>query len=148
MVKQRSHTLLDDVMHDVSVDVGQAIVASLMAIGKAFVVDAEEVKAGGVEVVDVNFVFGDAESKFVGGTVGESALHTSTRHPDAEAFLVVVASGWRLGTGAGTVFLHHRRAAEFAAPDDEGVVEESPLFQVGEQTGAGLVDFLSRPWKR
>ena len=38
-------------MHDVAVDVRQPVVASLMAIGQSFVIDAEEVETGGVEVV-------------------------------------------------------------------------------------------------
>ena len=119
MVKQRSHTLLDDVMHDVSVDVGQAIVASLMAIGKAFVVDAEEVKAGGVEVVDVNWILDNSETKFIRCAVGEPAFDATACHPDTEAFLVVIAAGSGFLAGASVVLLNHRGATKFAAPDDK-----------------------------
>ena len=44
-----------------------------------------------------------------------------------------------------TVLAHlaHRGAAEFAAPDDEGVVEQAALFEVEDQGGAGLVDVLA-----
>jgi hypothetical protein len=38
--------------------------------------------------------------------------------------------------------LRHGRAPEFAGPDDEGVVENAALLQVGDQGHAGAVDFL------
>ena len=47
-----------------AVDVRQPVVASLMAIGQSFVIDAEEVKTGGVEVVDVNWILDNSEAKF------------------------------------------------------------------------------------
>ena len=49
-----------------------------------------------------------------------------------EAFDVVIAAG----------ALGHGRAAEFAAPDDQRVVEHAALFQIGDQRGGRLVDFL------
>ena len=82
-------------MDDVAVHVGETEVASLMAIGQAFVVDSEEVETGGVKVVDVNFVFNDSETKLVRCSIGESAFNAASRHPDAEAFFVVVAAGCR-----------------------------------------------------
>ena len=42
------------------------------------------------------------------------------------------------------VALGHRRAAEFAAPDDERVVEHAALLQVVDQRGRRPVDFLGR----
>ena len=37
----------------------------------------------------------------------------------------------------------HRRAAEFAAPDDERVVEQAALFEVDDQRRPGLIDFAA-----
>ncbi len=34
-------------------------------------------------------------------------------------------------------------ASEFASPDDEGVIEETSLFEVGDESGGGLVGFLA-----
>ena len=34
-------------------------------------------------------------------------------------------------------------AAEFTAPDDEGVVEQAALLEVGEQAGRGLVGVVA-----
>ena len=79
-------------MGDVAVDVGEAVVAALVTESQLFVIDAKEVEAGGMEVVDVDQVLGDTEAEFVGGAVSEAAFHTTARHPDAEAFLVVIAA--------------------------------------------------------
>ncbi len=43
-----------------AVDVGEAEVAALIAVGELSVVDSEEVKNGGVEIVDVNAAGGPA----------------------------------------------------------------------------------------
>ena len=80
-------------MHDVAVDVGQPVVATLMAVSQSRVIDAKQVKAGGMEVVNMNGVLDNPETKFVGRPVGKPAFDTSTGHPNAEALLVVVASG-------------------------------------------------------
>ena len=37
--------------------IGEAVVAATVAIGKTFVIEAHEMQDGGVQVVDVNFVF-------------------------------------------------------------------------------------------
>ena len=39
--------------------------------------------------------------------------------------------------------LHHRRAAELAAPDHERVVEQAALLQILDQRRAGLIGVLA-----
>ena len=53
-------------LDEFTVDVSKAELAALVAEGEALVVDAEEVQQGGVEVVDVDGIFGDGVSEFVG----------------------------------------------------------------------------------
>ncbi len=40
--------------------------------------------------------------------------------------------------------LSHRSAAEFTAPDHQGVIEHAPAFEIHEQGCRGLIDFLGR----
>ena len=49
----------DDWFHDMSVNVGQPEVASLVFEGQSFMVDALQVQNGGMEIMHVNAVFGD-----------------------------------------------------------------------------------------
>lgn len=43
-------------------------------------IESEQVQDGGVEVVDVNFVFDGFVAVFIGDSVGKSAFHTAAAH--------------------------------------------------------------------
>ena len=125
----------EDFLDDFAVDVGEAEVSALGTVGEFGVVEAEEVKEGGVEVVDVDFVLHGVEAEFVGFAEGGTALDAAAGEPHGEGVGVVVA--------AVVAALDHGGAAEFAAPDDEGVLEEAALFEILNEGGAGLIDVLA-----
>ena len=52
-----------------SVNVGQPEIPAGVAIGKFFVIEAEQVQQGRVQVVDVDLVLDGLETKLVGGAV-------------------------------------------------------------------------------
>ena len=52
-----SDCLSKDRLNDLSVDIGQAEVAALVLEGKSFVVDAQQMKHGGLKVMDMHVVF-------------------------------------------------------------------------------------------
>ena len=95
-------------------------------------VDAEEGEEGGVEVVEVDFVFLGVVAVVVGAAVDVAALHAAAGEPHGVTVGVVVAAVFALGGGG---------AAEFAAPEDEGVLQEAAAFEVFEEGGDGAVDF-------
>ena len=66
---------------DGTVDVGEAIVATGVAIGQPGVVETEEVEDRGVEVVDMDDVAGDVDPMLVGGPVRHPPLHTTACQP-------------------------------------------------------------------
>ena len=94
-------------------------------------VDTEEVEHGGVEVVDLDFVFDGLVAPVVGCSVANPRFDAAPSHPGGEAEGVVVAPISALGEGG---------ASEFAGPDDERFVEKSEFFQIGDQGGDRLVD--------
>ena len=94
--------------------VGEAEVSALEAVGELFVVEAEEVEEGGVEVVDVDLAVDDAEAEFVALAVDVTTLEAGAGHPHCEGFNVVIAAD-------GLAVLAHRGAAKFTTPDHEGV---------------------------
>src|SRR5439155_19088988 len=91
---------------------------------------------GGVEVVDVHLVLDRLEAELIGGAVRVTSLDAPARQPDGKAVRVVVPP---VGPGAGCLKLHGGRAAELAPPENERVVEHSPLLQVLEERSDGLV---------
>src|SRR5687767_15284967 len=79
----------------------------------------------------VDRVRGDVEAELVSLAVAVPGLDAAAGQPEAEAAVVMVA--------AVIAALDHRRAAEFASPDDDGVLQEAPLLEIHNEGGAGLV---------
>ena len=128
---KRKSFLGQNIFDDVPVDVGEAHVSRRKAKGTFGVVDAKKVKHGGMKVVDLHLVFDGFVSPFVGRTVGDSGVYATAREPGGEAEGVVVAAVSSLSEG---------RSPEFAGPDDEGFLEETEFFQVGEEGRNGLIN--------
>ena len=83
-----------------------------------------------MQIVEVHAVFHCSNAVLVGRAVGHASLHTAAGHPETEAGGVVVAP---------VVLLDVWRAAKLAAPDDEGLVEQSAFLEVAQQGGQRLV---------
>src|SRR5262249_13879924 len=78
---------------------------------------------------------GDIVAVIIGLAVGETGFDTGAGEPDGEAARMVVAAvvvGGELALGVAC-------AAEFAAPDNESVVQQAALFQFLDESGGGLV---------
>ena len=61
-------------MDDMAVDVSKAVLATLELEGETFVVNAEEVENGGLEIVDMNLVSGHLEPEFIAGPMSVTGL--------------------------------------------------------------------------
>ena len=97
-------------------DIGEAHVAATPAHGEAFVVDADQVQHGGVEVVDFDLVLNGSVAPFIGGTIGHAAFDASAGHPDGKALGIVIATIRSLGKGG---------TAEFAGKNQQGFIEQA-----------------------
>src|SRR5438270_13824962 len=92
-----------------------------------------------VQVVDVDAVFDRVHAQLVGGAVHQAALHSAAGEEHGKARVMVIAAG------LGTLFqLGVRSAAKLASPDDERVIEQTALLQVGEQRRRRLVGVLAQ----
>ncbi len=100
-------------------------------------IEAEEMEEGGVEVMDADAAFDGTEPEFVGGTVSHAAADTGAGQPDAEAVVIVIAT--ELGFAAIAQF-DGWGSTELTAPEDEGVLEETALFEIGHEGGDGAID--------
>ena len=90
--------------------VGQSVLAAVVRVGEAFVVDAHQVQHCGVQVVDGDGVDDRLVADVVGFAETGTAFDASARHPGDEALGVVVSAVFTLGDW---------HAAEFSAPDDQ-----------------------------
>ena len=113
----------------------QAKIAALETERQFRVLQTEQMQNRRVDVVDVATVFHGAETEFVGLADDRARFHAAAREPHRERVNVMIAPG---------LFAHfaHRRATEFAAPDHERVFQKTALFQIFDERGARLIDFL------
>src|SRR5260370_403838 len=88
--------------------------------------------------MDVHAVACRRETKLVSFAEGLCGLHSPAGHPQRKRIDVVIAA--RL---SGISDLAHRSAAEFAAPYDECVVQQTALLQIPNQRCGGLINFTS-----
>lgn len=73
--------------------VGEAEISALESVGQFFVIEAEQVQYGGVEIVDMNGVFLHAPANLVGFADDLSAFDPAARHPNTEGIRVVIPAG-------------------------------------------------------
>ncbi len=86
---------------------GGAFGTTLVLVNKAHVIEAHQVKDGGMKVVDMEFVFDGSKAEFIRGTNGLAAFDPAARHPHGETRGVVISA---------IAFFAHGGSAEFAAP--------------------------------
>src|SRR5262245_13612301 len=83
-----------------------------------------------MDVGDVMLVFAEDEiAERIGGPMHDAPLDAATTQPAAEGVRPVIAAVGAAGP-----------AAEFAAPDHQGVLQHAALLQVLEQAGNRSVD--------
>ena len=110
-------------MDDFSVDIRQAEIPACVSIGQFLVVETEKVENGGLQVVDVDPVFHCPEAEVIGCSMDVSTLNPSACQPRGIAPVVVVTSVDLAGIGSFLWQLHGRCSPEFAAPDNQGLIE-------------------------
>ena len=86
-----------------------------------------------MEVVYVGAILFGVVAEFVGRSMGDTSLDATTGQPEAEALHVMVAPDHTLTA------LSHGSSPKFASPHDECILEEAAPFEVGNQTGYGLI---------
>ena len=89
-------------------------------------------KDGSVEVFDVVAVLDCGGAEFVGFTDAQASFDAAAGHPHGEAVGVMIAPGAFGVFGSGL-------ATEFAAPDDEGSIKQTSVFEVLKKAGNGFV---------
>jgi len=105
-----------------------------VVVGEAFVIEAEEVEDGGVEVVDGDGVFFGFGAEVVRGAVGVGFFDAGSSEEAGEGVRVVIA--------ARAISLEEGHAAEFGGPDDQGVIEHTALFEISDEGPGRLVHDL------
>ena len=103
--------------HQFSMDIRQAVVPSLEFVSQSFVVYAENVEQGRVQVVHMHRVFGDIITIFVSRSESDALFYSSPGQENGETTWVVITPV----VGFGKRALPVNGATEFTSPDDQGI---------------------------
>lgn len=108
-------------------NIGETKIATLVPIGQLLEIDSKQMQARCVKVIDMHFILRDTESQVARRTPGETAIQSTSGHPNAEAFLIAITSRSSLGTRSSVIVLNHRSSPKLANPNDKGIFHQSPL---------------------
>ena len=111
-------------MHHGTVHVREPVVPTLDTMGELGVIEAEQMKESGVEVVHMNGVGDHIEAKVIGGSMHVPCSDSPAGEPDGKRAVMVVA--------AILSPLDHRGSPEFAPPHHERLVDWRHLHPDGE----------------
>ena len=102
--------------------ISKSAIDSVVLERQTRVVESQQVQNGGVQVVNGQHVFDGLEAEFIGGTVADAGLDSSTAQTRREALWIMVS--------ALRAFLKHRHATKFCTPNHKRVVQQTALFQI------------------
>ena len=122
-------------------DIGEAVVASLELVGQAGVVHPEQMQHCCMQIVHMDWVSRDIVVEVVRFAVGDSSANAAARHPEGEAPWMVIPSVIALCEATLTI----NRPSKFAAPDDEGVFQQSTLREILHECRGRLVSVSALP---
>src|SRR5438105_1947587 len=113
-------------------DPHELLVQAAVEVAESIGVEAELVQDRSMEALDVEPVRDGGAAELVGLADAGAARDAAAGQPHGEAVRVMIAAGPFLELGGGL-------AAELAAPDDQGLVEQAAALEVLDQAGDGLV---------
>src|SRR2546423_11762136 len=89
LVRQVCCYLDQDFLNHLAVHVGEPEVAALVLERQLRVIDSEALEDGGLQVVDVNGVFGDVIAIIIGLALADAGFDAAAREPHGEAARMV-----------------------------------------------------------
>src|SRR5687768_7154193 len=124
-----------ELLHDPAVDIRQAEIAAGVPEGELFVIHAELVENGGMQVMHLDGLFDGILPNIIRGAMHVAWLEPASRQPDAEAVAVMPATV-RAFPG--------RRTPELSGPHYDGLIQHAALLQVRDKSRNGLVHIVSQ----
>src|SRR5438046_4191108 len=83
---------VDDLRHHLPIDVGEPEIAAAVTEREPFMIEAEQMQEGGVQIVHVDLILDGAEAELVRRAVRHAATHAAAGQPHGEAPVVMVAA--------------------------------------------------------
>ena len=117
----------DQILDNLAMNIGQPVITALKTERQSLVMKTEQVHDRRLQVMNMDRIFHNPESEFIGESIFESSLDSPSSHPHREAIWVVIAPE---DIAFGGASFPERRPSEFAAPNDQRFIEQSALSEV------------------
>ena len=127
-------------MQDTACHVGKPEIAAAIAVSELLMVDAEQIKYGRVDVMDMHRFFDGLETEIVSRAVDRAALHGAAGEPHGESEWIVVAAP--LDTAARAAPFANRRPAELRPANYQRILPHPAALQVFHNGRKALVGIL------
>ena len=120
-------TLGYKVVDDLSMHVGEAVLATLKLEGESFVIETQKMQDGRLQVMHVNFVLGHAEAEFITGSVGVTRFHASAcKHHRIDIGKMVSSEVLTLSSSS----FAKRCAPKFTSPNYKRLIEKASSLEI------------------
>src|SRR5687768_15035836 len=124
-VIRRSSQSNQNFLNHLARHISQPITPAIVKVSQLLVVHAEQVKHGGVQVVNAHAIDHRLVANLIRLTVTGTTFDTGAGHPRHETVWVMVAPTISLGNG---------HAPKFASPYYQRAIHQASAFQIGEQS--------------
>ena len=111
-------------MQHIARHIREPVTSAVVEIGQLLVIDSQQMKHGGVEVVDGDAIHRRPKANFIKLSKARAAFDAGTRHEHPKPMRIMIAAAIPLGD---------RHAAKLTSPDDQGVVNESGALEISQQ---------------
>jgi len=105
-------------------DTRKLLIQALKLVSELFIINAHAMKNRCVKVVDMNGIFGDVVTEIIGFTIRDTRLGTTTCHPHAEVFGMVISTVIFFSKSA----LRVNGSTKLTTPYYEGFIEKAALL--------------------
>src|SRR3954463_10232754 len=99
-------------------------------------IEPEQMKNGGLEIVNLHLILGDSETKFIGLAVNKTVLHAAPGQENRKAIRIMIAPQ---DIARSRSAFAERGATKFTAPNHQRILQQTTLTQIAQQRGHRLI---------
>jgi len=111
-------------------NIGEPNIAAAEAVSKLFVIDAHQVKNGGMKIMDFQGVLLRLVTPLISSPIHRARLDPGSCHPERESELIMIPAIASLRKGS---------PPELSRPENESIIQHASRLQILEQARDGLV---------
>jgi hypothetical protein len=127
--------LNQNLLDDLSVDIGEPEVPALKLIGQARVINAQAMQDRRLQIVNMDRILYDVVAMVIGLSNADAGFNSAASGPNRETARMMVTAVVRFRELPLTI----NSSPELPSPNNQGLIEQTALLEVLDQRGRSLV---------